>query len=140
MAPADEAVARFVGARNVLPACATRTTRASSAFRRAPRCASRRRSRPARPTWSCRPEDVKLWRAGQAPPGPAHVLSGIVVGLSLQGGFALVRVEVPDALDALIPARDADALGLTLGAAVDVGVPAGAVHVLPVYLTPAGGK
>jgi hypothetical protein len=59
------------------------------------------------------------------------VLAGTVVGLSLQGGFALVRVEVPDALDALIPARDADDLGLALGVAVDVGVPAGAVHILP---------
>jgi len=131
MAPADEAVARFLGARNVLHG-----VRDASDARlvRLPAGAALRVAL-AIPAGAAdlvvRPEDVKLWRAGQAPAGAVHVLSGAVVGLSLQGGFALVRVDVPDALDALIPARDADALGLTLGAAVDVGVPAGAVHVLP---------
>ena len=131
MAPADEAVARFVGARNVLHG--VRDESDAHAVRLPAGAALR--VAPALPAGAAdlvvRPEDVKLWRAGQGPPGAAQVLSGTVVGLSLQGGFALVRVEVPDALDALIPARDADALGLTLGAAVDVGVPAGAVHVLP---------
>jgi molybdate/tungstate transport system ATP-binding protein len=131
MAPADEAVARFLGARNVLHGV---RDAADEHLVRLPGGAALRVAQPI-PAGAAdlvvRPEDVKLWRAGQAPAGAGEVLDGTVVGLSLQGGFALVRAEVPDALDALIPARDADGLGLTLGAAVGVGVPAGVVHVLP---------
>ena len=131
MTPADETVARFLGARNVLrgvrDAVDERLVRlpAGAALRVA-------EALPAGPAdLVVRPEDVKLWRARQAAAGALHVLPGTVSALSLQGGFVLARVELPDALDVLIPARDADGLGLTLGAAVDVGVPAAAVHVLP---------
>ncbi len=135
MSPADEAVARFVGARNVLHG-----VRDASDARlvRLPGGVALRVARTLTPGPAdlvVRPEDVRLWRA--RPPAAAAgrddvaVFPGTVVGLSLQGGFVLVRVETPDALDVLIPARAADALGLTLGAAVDVGVPAAAVHVLP---------
>ncbi len=113
MAPADEAVARFLGARNVLHGVARRGRRAPRpAARAAPRCASRSRSRPAPADLVVRPEDVQLWRARpQAPRRPRRRrLSGDGGrASSLQGGFVLVRVETPDALDALIPARDADA-------------------------------
>jgi ABC-type Fe3+/spermidine/putrescine transport system ATPase subunit len=131
MAPADEAVARFVGARNVLHGL---RDAADERLVRLPAGAEVRVAR-ALPAGAAdlvvRPEDVKLWREHQAPAGAEGVLAGRVVGLSLQGGFALVRVEAPDALDALIPARGADDLGLALGVTVDVGVPPGAVHVLP---------
>jgi ABC-type Fe3+/spermidine/putrescine transport system ATPase subunit len=129
--PADETVARFLGARNVLQG-----TRDADDERlvRLPGGAELRvaRSLPAGPAGLVvRPEDVRLWRVREAPAATSGVLRGTIVSLSLQGGFTLVRVEVPDALDALIPARDAEELGLALGAAVAVGVPAGAVHVLP---------
>ncbi len=131
MTPADEAVARFVGARNVLHGV---RDAGDERLVRLPAGAALRVPSPL-PAGAAdlvvRPEDVRLWRAGQSPQRASGVLSGTVAGLSLQGGFALVRVEVPDALDVLIPVRDADALGLTLGAAVDVHVAPAAVHVLP---------
>ena len=130
MAPADEAVARFVGARNVLHGVR------DAADERLVRLTGGAEVRVARalPAGAAdlvvRPEDVKLWSAHQAP-AAACVFAGKVVGLTLQGGFVLVRVEVPDELDALIPAREADALGLALGLPLDVSVSPGAVHILP---------
>jgi molybdate/tungstate transport system ATP-binding protein len=134
--PADEAVARFLGARNVL-----RGTRDAGDARlvRLPGGATLGVAEPLPPgavDLVVRPEDVRVWRAGAAPAGAADLLHGAVVSMSLQGGFALVRVALPDALDALVPARDAGGAGLTLGGAVDVMVPVAAVHVLPA----AGGR
>ena len=135
--PADETVARFLGARNVLHG-----TRDAGDARlvRLPgggvlRVADPLPAGPAELV--IRPEDVRVWPAGEAPAGTGDALRGIVVSMSLQGGFALVRVALPDALDALVPAREAGGAGFTLGAAVDVRVPAAAVHVLPAA---AGGR
>ena len=135
--PADETVARFLGARNVLHG--TRDAGDARLVRLPGGSAlSVADPLPAGPAdLVIRPEDVRVWPAGEAPAGTGDPLRGIVVSMSLQGGFALVRVALPDALDALVPAREAGGAGFTLGAAVDVRVPAAAVHVLPAA---AGGR
>jgi ABC-type Fe3+/spermidine/putrescine transport system ATPase subunit len=126
--PADESVARFLGARNVLAA-----TRAEDDPRVAVLDAGGR-LRAAEPLPSglaslvVRPENVQLRRAGDGPPATLH---GRVVRLALQGGHVLVSVDTPARLEALVPERAAERLGLTVGTAVDVIVEPEAVHVLP---------
>jgi ABC-type sugar transport system ATPase subunit len=124
--PVDAAVARFLGARNVLPA------------RRDPRdpCValldaggSLRAAFPL-PHESVvvvvRPEDLRLTRA------PASEASAAgVTRLTLQGGHVLVRLEAPAPLDALIPAGELGAAGITVGSTVGVTVRPADVHVLP---------
>jgi hypothetical protein len=51
--------------------------------------------------------------------------------LTLQGGHVLVRLEAPAPLDALIPAGELDAAGITVGSTVGVTVRPADVHVLP---------
>lgn len=128
--PADEAVARFLGARNILAA-----TRADDDARVAVLSAGVR-LRAAEPLSSAlatvvvRPENVQVWRAGDAPPA-ASVLHGRVVRLALQGGHVLISVDTPARFEALVPERVAERLGLTVGAGVDITVEPEAVHVLP---------
>jgi ABC-type Fe3+/spermidine/putrescine transport system ATPase subunit len=128
--PADEAVARFLGARNVLAA-----TRADDDARVAVLSAGVRLCvadplPSALVTVVVRPEDVRVWRAGEAPPAAA-VLPGRVVRLELHGGYVLVSAETPARFEALVPERVAERLGLAIGAPVDVTIEPEAVHVLP---------
>lgn len=147
--PAAEAVARFLGARNLLRA--TRDPRDPRVARLAQggelRCAEPLPAVEVRLV--IRPEDVRLTPTGfsagtaggstgpdvcpgsKVPAAPANVLGGVVTALTLQGGHVLVRVETPTALEALVPAAAVDGGSLTLGRPVDVVVDPADVHPLP---------
>ena len=125
--PVDAAVARFLGARNVLPA------RRDS---RDPRLALLDAGG-ALPTASplpaeavvvvVRPEDLRLAPADD----PVSTTAATVNRLTLQGGHVLVGLEAPAPLDALVPAGELDAAGITVGQKVAVTVRPEDVHVLP---------
>lgn len=135
--PADEAVARLAGARNVLPA---------SRDRQDPRLARLVGGgflRAAKPLPTAlhavvvRPEDVQVWRPGEMPAGGLNRLAGVVVLTVLLGGFVRVSIETrvagaasPAVLEALLPLRSADALGLAAGATVELGVAADTVYAI----------
>jgi ABC-type Fe3+/spermidine/putrescine transport system ATPase subunit len=127
--PADEAVARFLGARNVLPATRADGDACVAVLGAGARLRTAEPLPTAHTMVVVRPEDVRVRRAGDAPPGAA--LRGRIVRLALQGGHVLVSVDTPDRIEALVPERAAERLGLTLGAAVDITVEPEAVHVLP---------
>ena len=124
--PADAAVARFLGARNVLPAYRDPHD---------PRIAvleAGGRLRAAEPLPSdgvlvvVRPEDVRL----SVEPSPG-TLAATVTRLTLQGGHVLVGLEAPAPLDALLPAAELVAAGICVGRPVTVSVRPADVHVLP---------
>ena len=129
--PTDEAVARFLGARNVL-----RAARDASDSHHA-RLAAGLDLLLSRPLTAeafdlvLRPEDVEVWPAGGAPAAAVNRLPAVVVRLVLQGGHVLVGVEAPAPIEALVTMRRADELGLRLGARVDLTVAPDAVHVIP---------
>ena len=124
--PADAAVARFLGARNVLPA------RRDPSDARVAVLEAGGRLRTTEPLPSggvivvVRPEDVRL----SARPSPG-TLAATVTRLTLQGGHVLVGLETPAPLDALVPAADLDAAGVGVGRPVIVSVRPADVHVLP---------
>jgi ABC-type Fe3+/spermidine/putrescine transport system ATPase subunit len=129
--PADEAVARFLGARNIL-----RALRDESDPRLAQLStgASLRVAEPlpaATVDLIVRPEDVEVWPAGAAPVEAANRLTGTVVRLVLQGGHVLVGAEDPTPLEALVTARRADVLGLRIGVAVELTIASACVHAIP---------
>ena len=123
--PADAAVARFLGARNVMRA------RRDPGDHRVALLADGGSLRaahelPGEAVLVVRPEDVRL-----APATPGGSLTATVTRLTLQGGHVLVRLEVPAALDALVPAAEVERLGLAVGLRVAVSVRPTDVHVLP---------
>jgi thiamine transport system ATP-binding protein len=124
--PADAAVARFLGARNVLPA---------RRDPRDPRVAlldaggSLRTADPLPGETAVvvvRPEDLRL----SAAPSPG-ALAAKVTRLTLQGGHVLVGLEAPASLDALVPAAELDVAGIRVGGQITVTVRPDDVHVLP---------
>jgi molybdate/tungstate transport system ATP-binding protein len=129
--PADETVARFLGARNVL-----RAAREESDPRLA-RLATGELLRVADPLPAAtvdlivRPEDLEVWPAATAAPGAAGRLSATVVRLVLQGGHVLVGVQTPTPMDAMVTARRADELNLRVGGVIELVVPPECVHVIP---------
>jgi ABC-type Fe3+/spermidine/putrescine transport system ATPase subunit len=129
--PADDAVARFLGARNVLRAA---RDPGDASLARAGEGLSLRVA-DALPDAAVdvvvRPEDVECWPAGGAPPAAVNVVPATVVRLVLQGGHVLVGTEAPAPLDALLTARRADELGLRLGARVDLTLEPERLHVIP---------
>jgi ABC-type sulfate/molybdate transport systems ATPase subunit len=124
--PADAAVARFLGARNVLPARRDPDDPAVALLD----AGCRLRASGSLPDGAVvvvvRPEDVRL-AAAHAP----GALSATVTRLTLQGGHVLVGLEAPTPLEALVPAADLQAAGVGVGAVVSVTVRPGDVHVLP---------
>jgi len=123
--PADAAVARFLGARNVLPArrdprdpCVA-VLRAGGSLRVA-------EPLPDEAVVVVRPEDLRLSTA----PGHGQLVA-TVTRLTLQGGHVLVGLEAPASLDALVPAGELDAAGIGVGKVVTVTVRPRDVHVLP---------
>jgi ABC-type Fe3+/spermidine/putrescine transport system ATPase subunit len=130
--PADEAVARFLGARNVL-----RAARDASDARLAHLVAGPDlRAADPLPAASIdlvvRPEEVEVWPSGGAPSGTVNRLPATVARLVLQGGHVLVGVHGPASLEALITARRADGLALRVGGAVDLVIAPECVHAIPV--------
>ena len=129
--PADEAVARFLGARNVL-----RAARDESDPRRA-LLGTGAALRVADPLPAAtidlvvRPEDMEVWPAGAAPADAVNHLTATVVRLVLQGGHVLVGAESPTPLEALVTARRADDLALRVGVEVELTVAAACVHAIP---------
>ena len=123
--PADAAVARFLGARNVLPARRdprdprVAVLHAGGSLRVA-------EPLPDEAVVVVRPEDLRLSTA----PGPG-TLAATVTRLTLQGGHVLVGLEAPAKLDALVPAGELDAAGIGVGKVVTVTVRPQDVHVLP---------
>ena len=124
--PADAAVARFLGARNVLPA---RRDPADPHVAILEAGGSLRAAGPL-PSEAAvivvRPEDVRL----SAGPSPGS-LAATVTRLTLQGGHVLVGLEAPAPLDALVPAAELEAAGIGVGRPVTVTVRPADVHVLP---------
>ncbi len=123
--PADVAVARFLGARNVLPA--TRDPRdprvavleAGGALRAAEPLPA------GRVMVVVRPEDVRLTAASSA-----GTLSASVTRFTLQGGHVLVGLEAPAPLEALATVGDLEAAGIRAGHVVSVTVRPEDVRVL----------
>jgi ABC-type sugar transport system ATPase subunit len=124
--PVDAAVARFLGARNVLPA---------RRDPRDPRVALLEAGGMLRVTDPLpvgdivvvvRPEDLRL----SAAPSPG-ARAAKVTRLTLQGGHVLVGLEAPAPLDALVPAGELDAAGIRVGGQIAVSVRPDDVHVLP---------
>ena len=129
--PADEAVARFLGARNVLRA--TRDAFDPLLAHVGP-TAALRASGPlpsAVVDLVLRSEDVEVWPAAAAPPDSVNRLQATVVRLVLQGGHVLVGTEGSAPLEALVTARRADELGLRVGAVVELTVPPACAHAIP---------
>jgi ABC-type Fe3+/spermidine/putrescine transport system ATPase subunit len=126
--PADEAVARFLGARNVLRAVRDESDprlahlEAGVALRAADPLPA------ATVDLVVRPEDVEVWPAAAAPPEAANRLHVTVVRLVLQGGHVLVGAESPMAIEAMVTARRADDLGLRVGVEVEFTVAPACVH------------
>ena len=119
------AVARFLGARNVMRA--RRDPRDHRVALLADGGSLRTADElPGEAVLVVRPEDVRL-----APATPGGSLTATVTRLTLQGGHVLVRLEVPAALDALVPAAEVERLGLAVGLRVAVSVRPTDVHVLP---------
>lgn len=124
--PADAGVARFLGARNVL---AARRDPDDHHVALLDAGGSLRAASPLpheTVVVVVRPEDLRL-----APAPSSGAAAATVTRLTLQGGHVLVRLEAPAPLDALVPARELEAAGITAGRTVGVSVRPDAVHVLP---------
>jgi ABC-type Fe3+/spermidine/putrescine transport system ATPase subunit len=129
--PADDAVAHFLGARNVLRAA---RDPGDAHLARAGDGLVLRVADPlpdATVDVVVRPEDVECWPAHGAPPAAVNVVPATVVRLVLQGGHVLVGTEAPASLDALLTARRVEELGLRLGARVDLTLDPERLHVIP---------
>ncbi len=126
--PADAAVARFLGARNLLPA------RRDGRDPRVARLRAGGSLRAAGPLPSeeavvvVRPEDLRL---STGPEAGAGALTATVTRLTLQGGHVLVGLEAPAPLEALVPAAELDAAAIGIGQVVTLTVRPADVHVLP---------
>ena len=130
--PADDAVARFLGARNVLRAARDAH---DPQLARTDGGVAVRVSDPLPATvvdLVIRPEDVECWPAGGAPAAAVNVVPAAVVRMVLQGSHVLAGTESPAPLDVLLSARRVDELGLRPGSRVDLTVEAAHVHVIPV--------
>ena len=120
--PADEAVARFLGARNVLRAARD----ASDPRRRAParRALALRAAEPlpaAAVDLVVRPEDVEVWPAGAALRRmPSTGSRRPSCASSSRAATCSSARRAPTPLDALVTARRADELGLRVGAEVEL--------------------
>jgi ABC-type sugar transport system ATPase subunit len=123
--PADAAVARFLGARNVLAARRDPADPGVAVLEAGGRLVVARPLPDGPLTVVVRPEDVRL---SAAPPGAP---SATVTRLTLQGGHVLVGLEAPTPLEALLPAADLEEAGVRVGHAVAVNVRPADVHVLP---------
>ena len=134
--PADEEVARLLGARNVL-----RAARDPGGPSRALTASGLRLAVAAALPGGAfdlvvRPEDVAVYPPGDSG-AAANVVPSTVTRLVLQGGHVLVGAEAtaPGAagatLDAVVPRRRADELELRVGAPVDLAVDPGHIHVIP---------
>jgi ABC-type Fe3+/spermidine/putrescine transport system ATPase subunit len=139
--PADAAVARFLGARNVLSARRDPDDPRVAVLDAGGRLLTAAPLPEAAAVVVVRPEDVRLSSA-QAAARPAGALprpatgapgelTATVTRLTLQGGHVLVGLEAPAALEALVPAADLEASGIGVGRAVAVTVRPADVHVLP---------
>ncbi|HTX68762.1 MAG TPA: ABC transporter ATP-binding protein [Thermoleophilia bacterium] len=137
--PADADVARFLGARNLLPARRDPSDPTVAVL------AAGGRLRAAAPLADeavvvvVRPEDLRLAAASgssteTAPRPEAGALTGTVTRLTLQGGHVLVGLEAPAPLEALVPAADLEATGIRVGGPVAVTVRPADVHVLATAL------
>ena len=80
-----------------------------------------------------RPEEVEVRLPGAPASGLAAgtVTPATVTRLVLQGGHVLVGAETPEPLDALVTRRRAEELDLRVGAAVELVIDAGHIHVIP---------
>jgi ABC-type Fe3+/spermidine/putrescine transport system ATPase subunit len=124
--PADAAVARFLGARNVLPARRGTRDPYEALLRGGGVLAVAAPLPEGDVVVVVRPEDVHL-----SPTLSSRTLVAKVTRLTLQGGHVLVGLEAPAPLEALVPAGDLEAAGVRVGHRVAVEVRPADVHVLP---------
>jgi ABC-type Fe3+/spermidine/putrescine transport system ATPase subunit len=124
--PADAAVARFLGARNVLPARRAPHDPRVAVLRGGGELAAAAPLPDADVEIVVRPEDVRL-----SPAGSSGSLAAEVTRLTLQGGHVLVGLEAPTLLEALVPVGDLEAADIRVGHRVAVTVRPADVHVLP---------
>jgi ABC-type Fe3+/spermidine/putrescine transport system ATPase subunit len=124
--PADAAVARFLGARNVLPARRAPHDARVAVLRDGGELGVAAPLPDADVEVVVRPEDVRL-----SPVGSSGSLTAEVTRLTLQGGHVLVGLEAPTSLEALIPVGDLEAADIRVGHRVAVTVRPADVHVLP---------
>ena len=127
--PNCEAVARLVGARNVLSARVDADDPHVVALEGGQRLRLDRPASRAEVRVVIRPEDVLLGEGVQAP-GVTR-LTATVERVLLQGSHALLRVDLPPRLELLVPLRQVPASCKAQGGMLDIGIPATAVHVLP---------
>jgi len=123
--PADAAVARFLGARNVLAARRDPADPSVAVLEAGGRLGVARPLPDGAVTVVIRPEDVRL-SAAPAAGAPAAT----VTRLTLQGGHVLVGLDAPAPLEALVPAAELEAAGIGVGHEVAVSVRPADVHVL----------
>jgi ABC-type Fe3+/spermidine/putrescine transport system ATPase subunit len=124
--PADAAVARFLGARNVLAARRGASDPHAAVLRDGGVLTVAASLPEGDFSLVVRPEDVRL-----SPAGSPGSLAAEVTRLTLQGGHVLVGLEAPSPLEALVPAGDLEAAGVHVGHRVAVSVRPADVHVLP---------
>ncbi len=123
--PADVAVARFLGARNVLPARRGARDPHEAVLHGGGILTVAEPLPEGDVTVVIRPEDVCLSQTA------SRSLVAEVVRLTLQGGYVLVGLEAPAPLDALVSAGDFEAAAVRVGQQVAVTVRPADVHVLP---------
>ena len=124
--PADVAVARFLGARNVLPARRDAQDPHEAVLLEGGALTVGAPLPEGEVVVVVRPEHVHLSTTPSAHSFPADV-----VRLTLQGGHVLVGLAIPAPLEALVPAGDLEATGVRVGHRVAVTVRPDDVHVLP---------
>jgi ABC-type Fe3+/spermidine/putrescine transport system ATPase subunit len=139
--PADAAVARFLGARNVLVARRDPDDPRVAVLEAGGRLLTASPLPRGDAVVVVRPEDVRLAAAPPsaepgtgrpaAPAAAPGTLTATVARLTLQGGHVLVGLEAPAPLEALVPAADLEAAGVRVGGTVAVSVRPADVHVLP---------
>lgn len=124
--PAATEVARFLGARNLLPARRDPRDARVAVLRDGGELGVADELPDGDVVVVVRPEDVRVtpW------PSPG-ALAGTVSRLTLQGGHVLLGLEAPAPLEALVPAGELEAAGIRLGDRVAVRVRPADVHVLP---------
>ncbi len=128
--PADAAVARFLGARNVLVARRDPADPSVAVLEAGGRLAVARPLPDGALTVVIRPEDVRLSAAPMAGAPTTGAPAATVTRLTLQGGHVLVGLDAPAPLEALVPAADLEAAGIGVGHEVAVSVRPADVHVL----------
>ena len=137
-APADEAVAAFVGIETIVPAHVTGTAdglvtlTAAGHVIEAIAPGTMTRGEIAEALVCLRPEDISIAPGGEATPGsPRNKIPGTITRVVPSGADARVEIDCGFPLVARVTRRSVDELGLEAGARVVASFKATAVHLIP---------